>query len=198
MPGDPVVHRRQAVELANAAVDLSPDDPSVLMAAGMALFLVSPAENVDRSASVFRKALELDPNAADGWRRMGTVHLYRSEPAEAVAAFERAVQLSPLDPMKAYNRFGIADALFIEERLPEALELYRQCLSERPRDPAFRRRICAAFALSGDLDQARRMAHALQGDYPNLTLEQIAAASPLFPSSSRERYLQGLRLAGFS
>jgi adenylate cyclase len=198
MPGDPIVHRRQAGELANAAIGLSPDDPSVLMAAGMALFLVNPAENVDRSASIFRKALELDPNAADGWRRLGTVHLFRSEPAEAIAAFERAVQLSPLDPMKAYNRFGIADALFIEERLPEALQLYRDCLSERPHDPAFRRRICAVFALSGEIDQARSMAQALQDDYPNLTLEQIAAASPLFPAPSRERYLQGLRLAGFS
>ena len=38
MRGDPEDNCRQAIELANAALALAPDDPSVLLAAGAALF----------------------------------------------------------------------------------------------------------------------------------------------------------------
>ena len=195
MSADVASDRRQAIELANAAIAFGPDEPSVLLAAGQALLMAGLDEYTDRCAFLFHRALELDPNSAPGWRRLGGLHLHRFEPAEAIEAFERALRLSPLDPMSFYARFGIGDAHLIEGRLEEALRLYQQALSERPRDHLLQRRVCALLAITGEIELARRMARQILADYPHLTLKLLASASR--PTPQREIIFKGLRLAGF-
>jgi TolB-like protein len=198
MPGDPVANRRQAVDLANGALELAPDDPGVLVAAGMALLLAGSGDDADRCGLLFRRAVTLDPNSAPAWRRVGNLHIHRSEPIEAMDAFEQALRLSPFDPMGVHARWGIADVHLITGRVEEALRLYRQCLSETPRDPYFRRRVCALLALTGGIEQAKDMARELKADYPDVTLERIASVKPFMPAPVVERLIGGLRLAGFA
>lgn len=198
MPGEPAAHRRQAVDLANGALALTPDDPGVLVAAGMALLLAGTTDETDRCGLLFRKAVTLDPNSAPAWRRVGNLHIHRSEPVEAVDAFDRALRLSPFDPMSVHARWGIGDAHLIAGRVEEALRLYRHCLSETPRDPAFRRRVCALLALTGEIEQAKDMARGLKADYPDVTLERIASVKSLLPAPVLARLMGGLRLAGFT
>jgi adenylate cyclase len=195
MSADVAGDRRHAIELANAAIALAPDDPSVLVAAGQALLMAGLDGYTDRSAFLFRKVLELDPNSAPGWRRMGGLHVHRLEPAEAIEAFERALRLSPLDPMSFYARFGIGDAHLIVGRLEEALRFYQQALSERPRDHLLQRKVCALLAITGETEQARRMAREILAEYPHLTLALMASVSR--PTPQREIIFKGLRLAGF-
>jgi predicted Zn-dependent protease len=114
---------------------------------------------------------------------MGQLHLARSEPAKAREAFERALRLSPLDRMTVWARAGIADVDIMENRLKEALRLYRQCLSERPKEGLFRRRVCALLALTGEKQEARRMANEIRVDDPQLTLDRVVARSPLLPKT---------------
>jgi adenylate cyclase len=197
MPGDLEDERRQAIELANAALALAPDDPGVLLASGHALLHGAYPEDIARSEVIFRRALALDPNSPPRWRGMGFLHIARSEPAEAIAAFERSIRLSVLDPGQAYARFGIGDAHFVAGRFEEALKFHRQCLAEKPHDPASRRRVCALFALVGELEEAQRMTRSLLADHPHFTLERIAQAKPFEPPHA-EIYLEGLRRAGFS
>lgn len=193
MRGDAEDNRRQAIELANAALALAPDDPYVLMMAGHALLQGTFNKEVDRCEVILRRALALDPNSAIGWRRMGFLHTARSEPAEAIIAFERSMYLSPLDPMQAYARLGIGDAHFLTGGFKEALRFYRQCLAEKPQDTNARRRVCALLALVGEVDEAQRMARGLLADHPHVTLERIAQVTTLGAT-----YLEGLRRAGFS
>jgi adenylate cyclase len=195
MSADVAGERRQAVELAEAAIVLAPDDPSVLAAAGQALLNTGPDGYAERCAFLFRKVLELDPNSAPGWRRMGGLHLHRREPAGAIDAFERALRLSPLDPMSFYARQGLGDAHLMEGRLLEALALYQQALSERPHDHLLQRRVCALLALSGEIEPARRLAQEMLGKQPDLTLDLMASVSR--PTPEREIIFKGLRLAGF-
>jgi tetratricopeptide (TPR) repeat protein len=197
MPGDAVSNRRQAIALANAALDLAPDDPGVLVPAGQAL-LIAGSNELERCFFVFGKALGLNPNSVPAWHHMGQLHLARSEPGKAKEAFERALRLSPLDRMTVWARAGIADVDIMEGRLEGALRLYRQCLSERPSEGLFRRRVCALLALTGEIEQARRMACEIQADSPHLTLDRLAARSPLLPTPVLEEIFQGLRLAGFA
>jgi adenylate cyclase len=197
MRGDLEENRRQAIELANAALALDPDDPGVLLAAANALLHGAIPEDIDRCELIIGRALAIDPNSALGWVRKGFLHVARSEPAEAIVAFERSIRLSPLDPAQAYARFGIGDAHFIAGRLDESLKFHRHCLAEKPRDPASKRRVCALLALVGEVEEAQRMAQSLLADHPHFTLERIAQAKP-FQSPYVEMYLEGLRRAGFS
>ena len=197
MQGDLEDNRRKAIQLANAALTLAPNDPGVLVAAAHALIHGAYPEDLDRCEDILGKALTLDPNSASAWKRLGFLHVARSEPTEAIEAFERAIHLSPLDPMQAYSRWGIGDAHFIAGRFDEALKYHRRCLGERPLDPGSKRRVCALLALTGELQEARRMTQILLADHPHFTLERIAQAKP-FESPHVEVYLDGLRLAGFS
>ena len=197
MPGDPAEHRRQAFELANRALDLAPNDPGVIVPACQAL-LVAGTDETERCFFLFGKALALDPNSALAWRLIGQSHVARSEPALARQAFERAMRLSPLDPLMAWGWAGIANVEIMEGRLDEALLLFRQCLAEKPRESLFRRRVCALLALTGELEQARRLAREIQADEPHVRLDDLAARSPLLPALLLERILHGLRLAGFA
>jgi adenylate cyclase len=197
MRGNPEDNRRQAIELANAALTLAPNDPGVLVAAAQALIHGAYPEDLARCEVVLEKALALDPNSALACRRLGFLYIARSEPEKAIGAFERATQLGSIDPDQAYSRWGIGDAHFIAGRYDEALRFHRRCLAERPRDPGAKRRVCALLALVGEIKEARRLTRRLLADHPHFTLERIAKAKP-FESPHLEIYLDGLRRAGFS
>jgi adenylate cyclase len=194
MRGDPEFHRRRAIELATDALRLDSEDPNVLIAAGTAYMLTRA--DLDRSLLLFRKALARDPNSWEGWQRLGIVHYHRSEADEAIEASERALRVGPRDPMGVYTRFNIGNAHFIAGRLEQAIAIYRAVLAERPGDPTFRRRFCAVLAMAGKLDEARALARELIDQYPDVTLERVAAVLPFRPEL-RDRYLDALRSVGF-
>lgn len=197
MKGDPEKNRRMAIELANTALALAPNDPGVIAASVNALIHGAHADDLDRCEGLLERALKLDPNSSMGWQRLGFLHVARSRPTAAIAAFERAIALGPLDPAQAYSRWGIGDAHFIAGRLSKALMFHRRCVAEKPLDPAGKRRVCALLALTGKIEEARQLAQRLLTDHPQFTLARIAQAKP-FESPHVERYLEGLRLAGFS
>lgn len=195
MRGDPEFHRRRAIELATDALRLDSEDPNVLIAAGTA-FMLTRAD-LDRSLLLFRKALARDPNSWEGWQRLGIVHYHRSEPDEAIEASERALRVGPRDPMSVYTRFNIGNAHLVAGRLEQAIAIYRAVLVERPGEPTFRRRLCAALALVGKLDEAHALARELIHQYPDVTLERVATVLPFRPDL-RDRYLDALRSVGFT
>ena len=129
MPGDAVSNRRQAIDLANAALALAPDDPGVLVPAGQALLLAGSDE--DRAVLLsFRKAprrsIRTLPPAGAAWGSCRS----RSEPVEARKAFEHALRLSPLDPKAVWGRAGIADIDIMERSLVTLLAIAGQAISD--------------------------------------------------------------------
>jgi adenylate cyclase len=196
MSGDPDFHRARAIELANKALDLDPDAPRVMSAAGTALMLAGTYADLDHCLHLFEKALAIDPNSSQGWLRMGLVRVNRSEPEEAIQAFERTLRLSPMIPQGAYARWGIGLAHFVAGRLPEAAACFRQALAERPRDAAFRRRLCSTLGLLGELDEARSLATGLMTEFPGQRLDRLASVSQFQPEPAR-RYVEGLKKAGY-
>jgi tetratricopeptide (TPR) repeat protein len=114
----------------------------------------------------------------------GGLHIHRFEPAQAIEAFERALRLSPLDPMSFYARQGIGEAHLIEGRLEEALQFSQQALSERPRDHMLKRRVCALLAVTGEIEQARRLVPEILAQHPHLTLELLVSAAGRHPCAT--------------
>ena len=64
-------------------------------------------DDQDRAAVYVEEALWLDPNNAWAWARSGWIAFYRDQPQTAKASFERALTLSPLDPLEHNFRMGI-------------------------------------------------------------------------------------------
>src|SRR5262249_28509721 len=60
------------------------------------------------AASMIERALALNPNSANAWMASGWLSCYRNQPEAAIGAFERAMRLSPFDPLGFSATGGLA------------------------------------------------------------------------------------------
>src|SRR5215470_15409287 len=104
--------------LARRAVELGKDDAFALCWAGNALAYV--VGDLDDGIAFIERALELNPNLARAWNMSGWAKIWLGEPDAAIPHFERAMRLSPLDPLFHALQFGIANAHFFAGRYQQA------------------------------------------------------------------------------
>jgi TolB-like protein/class 3 adenylate cyclase len=180
----------RAVEAAAGSID---DDPTALTAVGGAL---SHCGDQERAAAYLERALALDPNNAWAWARYGWVASYKGETG-ATERFERALTLSPADPLAFNMRMGIALSLAMAGSLSEAVAIAREVINKHP-DVTWPYRMTAAWsAMSGDLKTARWAARKLLAIEPGFTIERYRAR-PVFQGVPQwaDQTADGLRQAG--
>jgi TolB-like protein len=101
----------EADRLARHAVGLASDDANVLCLAGAALpFTVC---DVEGGADLIDQAISLNPNLAWAWSYSGWIRIHLGQWETALEHFDRALRLSPLDPLKYNMHAGIAFAHFL-------------------------------------------------------------------------------------
>jgi len=189
-------HEREFVRQAIArAAPLVGDDPLAMTALGAALYQ-GLNENT-RARAYVESALALDPNSAWAWARLGWIVEQFEEFGAAMDCFEKALRLSPLDPLAFNFRFGIASCLGHTERYEEASGMLRELLDRYP-ESAWGHRMLAAFAaLGGDEVTARASMQALLRSQPHAS---IALMQRNHPSRNTprifNRLVKGWRLAG--
>ncbi len=144
---------------------------------------------------MLERAVTLDPNAAWAWCRLGWVENYSDHPERAIEHFERALRLSPLDPMNFNNYVGMGCAHEIAERYDEALALYRRALQERPHADWLYRHIVSSLAGAGRLAEAAVEMERLRAIYQNLTIAKFRKAM-VFTQPTFDRIAANLRKAG--
>jgi adenylate cyclase len=174
------------------AGDSNNGDPMVLTALGAAHSVIG---DLERAAALIEKAVALDPNSAMAWNRSGWVNAFLDRPEIAIEHFERAIRLSPFDPMNFNCYFGIRNAHFAAGRYEESLAWCRKGMLERPELLWPLRSMVACLALLGRIDEAREAVQLLREGYPDITIAQIIAITPHRGDYVR-RYAEGLRLAG--
>jgi adenylate cyclase len=81
------------------------------------------------------KALALDPNSGWAWNRSGWLQSYLGSANVSIEHFERALRLSPFDPMNFNVFIGIGSAHFIADRYADAVFWFEKGLLERPPRP---------------------------------------------------------------
>jgi YaiO family outer membrane protein len=95
----------------NALLQRSPGNADVLLGRGV---LQARLHRYDRAEADLTAAATAAPAYADAWRALGNMYLWSEQPAKAIAAFDRLVQLQPNDPearlarAKAYAAAGRA------------------------------------------------------------------------------------------
>ena len=107
---------------------------------------------------------------------------------------EKAMRLSPQDPMMHEFLFTIGSAHFIAGRYRDALGFARRSLEVKPDQPGAWRVVAAASALLGDSEQAGEALEQMLVLTPNLTEERLRS---FLTESSANRYVEGLRKAGW-
>jgi hypothetical protein len=81
----------------------------------------------------------------------GIVHCYANRPEAAIPAVERAMRLSPLDPLGSSFKSAFACALMLAGRYEEATEWVDRSLHDRPHSHFAVRIKAALWAISAAL-----------------------------------------------
>ena len=186
---DPQFERKEAMRLLHLALSIDDSDPETLARASLiSVVMVGDRESAIEMAD---RAVALNPNSFLAWNARGWAYLL--EPEEAVRSFERAIRMSPVDPLlhRAFAALGIA---FIElGRFDEAIATGKKAQRQNPSySPAYRC-LASAFAhLARDAEARAAAVRSLEVD-PAFT---ISASIARGWSSNMKLYIEGLRKAG--
>jgi adenylate cyclase len=183
---------RNALQYAEKAAELGGDDPLILAVLGAVHCFL---RNNGTARVMLERAVTLDANAAWAWSRLGWVENYSDRPEPAIAHFERALRLSPMDPMNFNNYVGMGSANEISSRYDNAVAMYRRALQERPHADWILRNVVSALAGAGRMDEAAAELKALLAAYPDLTITKFKTAM-VFSPATLERMAANLRKVG--
>jgi adenylate cyclase len=168
--------------LAERAAELSGDDPLILTVLGAVHTIVG---NLGTARVLLERAVALDPNAAWAWSWLGYLESLCERPERAIENFERALRLSPLDPMNFNTLVGMGFAHQAAQDYDKAVALYRRALEERPHTAWIYRYLAAALAGAGRMVEAKQTFSEMVRNYPDLTVSKFRQAMPSSPAVDR-------------
>jgi len=118
-----------AVEAADKAVELLPDDPMPLTVLGQLLVSSTDVNQLTRAPAVFRRAIALAPDSAILWEGLATAYNELALRSDAEAAYRKSLELGNDTPEL---HFRLGRTLAHQSKWEAALEQYDAVLRQRP------------------------------------------------------------------
>jgi adenylate cyclase len=181
-----------ARSLAERAAEISGDDPIILAVLGAVHTFV---RNHGTARVLLERAVTLDPNAAWAWSRLGWLENYTDQPQKAIGNFERALRLSPIDPMNFNNYVGIGSSHEVAQEYDKAALFYRRALEERPNASWIYRHLASSLSGGGRIEEAKQALAEMMRYYPDLTVSKFKQAM-VFSNATMDRVADNLRKLG--
>ena len=152
--------------------------------------------DLDVAETRLAQALAVNPNEPLAWLWNAMVHAWRGRGAEAVLSADRALSLSPLDPMIYYFNSLASTANLVGERYERAIELATRSIRENRLHTPTLRALAVGQVLAGRLDEARETVHRLRELEPGLTVAAFRARYPGRDSPQAAGFADALLAAG--
>ena len=147
------------------------------------------------SVAAAKRSLEIDPNYADGYAQLANTLVSAGRHEESITAIRQAMRLSP---RHAYFYIWIlGHAYFHLERYEEAVVEFKKVLQKNPEFELARRALAAAYGHLGREDDAAWEREEVLVVEPGFTLARARQISFYKRESDLDRYIEGLRKAGF-
>jgi adenylate cyclase len=188
---DPHFDRKEAVRLIRLALSVDDDDPDKLaMTAMISAFMVGDCES---EIEIADRAVALNANSYWVWRSRGWVYETAGLQEEAVRSFERAIRMSPVDPLLHRSFVGMGMAFIELRRFDEALAAGKKAQRQNPSYSGAYRCLASAFAHLGRDAEAREAAARMLELDPTFTISSWIARGG---QSNTKLIVEGLRKAG--
>ena len=184
----------EGASLARRAVELGRDDAVALTRGGHALAHFTG--DLDSGIALLDRAIFLNPNLASAWFLGGFLRTWRGEPQGAIAHFERAMRLSPVDPELYRMHAGIAMAHLCAGRVDAASEWAEKAYTNLPSFLMAVSIVAASRALAGRPEEARRAMDHLRALDPALRMSNLKDWLPIYRPEDQSIFADGLRRAG--
>jgi len=188
---DPQLERKEAVRLLRLALSVDDGDPDTLVwASTISASMVGDRESEIEMAD---RAVALNPNSNLAWGCRGWIYKTAGLSEEAVRSFERAIRMSPIDPLLHRGFVGMAMAFIELRRFDEAIVAAKKALRQTPSySPAYRCLTSAFAHLGRDAEAGEAAARLLEVD-PDFTISAFITRGG---QTNAKLYIEGLRKAG--
>jgi len=184
----------EMTDFARRAIQYGKDDPDALWMASLG---IGRSGDMKTAASVVDRALLLNANSAHAWMMKGFIHACQNQPKPAFDALERAMRLSPLDPLGYFFAWCLGLAAFEEGQYERAIEWADRSLRDEPTYLAALRIKVAACSLLGRPTEARLALTRMLELNPGLTTASYTAYALRFNAPEVVMAVaEGLRKAG--
>lgn len=140
--------------------------------------LTNLMKDLDGAADSYDAALRINPNESLAWLLTGTLNAFRDNGDAALAASERALRLSPLDPMRYFYDSLAASSAITAGKYDRAIELAQRSLKANRTHTSTYRALAIAQSLSGQVDEARGTVQKLLELDPSYTVTRFLARTP--------------------
>lgn len=167
-------------------------DPTLPEAHSQLAWVLHWRHRRDDAFAELRRAVDLNPNTADGRLALVVAHNGRAE--EGIAMLRQIARLDPL-PRPVYFSY-LANCYYLAGRYREALETSRTAVDRLPAVYQARVWHAAAAAQVGLEDEARTAAAVAMRLRPDLTIARFLNTIQLASAGDSERLREGLSKAG--
>jgi TolB-like protein len=189
--------KREATEALSAthgALDRDPSDALALATEGFVYCHL--LKDLDTARKRCNEAVNANPSHALGWLYLGTVNAFKGEGKAAVEATRRAIELSPLDPMRYYFECLSAAAELSAHQYENAERLARSSLVLHRMHPSTWRALTISLVSQGRMDEAREALAKLRQLEPQLTVERYLGRMPNAELETGREWARCLAMAG--
>jgi adenylate cyclase len=187
---DPQFERKEAVRLFRLALSIDDSDPETLAwAAFISAYMVGDCESEIEMAD---RAVALNPNSYLAWQTRGVVYRVVGQREEAIQSFERAIRMSPVDPLLHVTFVHMGYAYIELRRFDEAIVAGKKAQRQNPSFSVAYRCLASAFAHLGRDAEAREAAARLLEFDPAFTISGWIARGG---HSNSKLLIEGLRKA---
>ena len=180
--------------MAGRVAALGPTDALAQASAGYALSRICHEDEV--GLAMIDRAVSLNQNLAIGWANRGGTHMLLGQHDTAIEDLSRALRLSPLDPDAYWAETMMAFAYIGQDRHAEGLAWANRALAHRSDYMATFWASAIANALSGRIDEARKLIPRILEMTPGMRLSTLRDYISSRQPKDFERVSEGLRLAG--
>ena len=183
----PAEVKRASKAMGQRGVDLDPQEGGCHRMLGRVL---AYTRNLT-TPSITERAVELNPNDADGIILVGDLLVTRGDPTGGLAWIERAMRLNPFHPDWYHASYAIA--LYSPNRFAEAAQAIRRT----PSEGRWSSRLAACYGQLGRVEEARAEVAAILKAKPDYSINEFMNRIVLLERpEDRELFREGLIKAG--
>lgn len=184
----------EALSASHAALDRDPSDALALATEGFVYCHL--LNDLDTARKRCDQAVDANPSHALGWLYRGTVDAFKGDAEAAVDATRRAMELSPLDPLRYYYESLAATAELSAHQYENAERLARSSLVLNRMHLSTWRALTIALVSQGRVNEARQALAKVRELEPELTVEKYLARMPNAQIETGRHWARCLAMAG--
>jgi tetratricopeptide (TPR) repeat protein len=151
-------------------------------------------KDYEKAISSGKRAILLNPSAADAYHALGTSLYFSSRPAEAIVYIKKAIRLNPMPPSQYFSM--IASSYRDLDRFEEALKYTKKSLEIASEDLISLVGLAVIYILMEREQDAKKVASKILNIRPDFSVNSMEKASPLKNQKHKKRFYDAARKAG--